>query len=253
MNVFQVFPFGIFILSTLGPIQRHKREIDRARAEGRDEDEQEWIRRAENFWGPKILDHWKVRVECTGGTELPEGSVLFVSNHDGYADIPAYMAAIKEKQFGFVAKEELMKIPIFSKWIVRIRSLMLLRDDPRIALKVFQEGEDMLRRGFSLVIFPEGTRAKGMEMKPFAKGSLRMAFRTGVPIVPVATRGSWDCFEGDGYPHPGLIRFHIFPPIETAGLAKSEDAAVSEHVETMIRAKLEEWKSMDKEDSPPLV
>jgi len=247
MNVLKAIPFGVFILSTLGPIQKHKREIDRARAEGRDADEQEWILKAENFWGPKILDHWKVRVECTGDTELPQGGVLFVSNHDGYADIPVYMEAIKNKQFGFVAKEELMSIPIFSKWIVRIRSIMLLRDDPRIAVKVFAEGEDMLKRGFSLVIFPEGTRAKGKEMRPFAKGSLRMAFRTGVPIVPVATKGSWDCFEESGYPHPGLIRFHVFPPIETAGLPKTEEGTLSEHIEALIRSKVEEWEALDKE------
>ena len=241
MNVFQMIPFGAFILSTLVPIMKHRREIDRARAEGRDADEQEWILKAENFWGPKLFSHWKVEVERTGEAEIPSGGVLFVSNHDGYADIPAFMVAIRDKQFGFVAKEELMKIPVFSKWIVRIRSIMLLRDDPRIALRVFQEGEDMLKRGFSLVIFPEGTRAKGQKMKPFAKGSLRMAFRTGVPIVPVATRGSWACFEESGYPHAGSIHFHIFPPIETAGLPKSEEGPVSERIEALIRAKVEEW------------
>jgi len=245
MNAFQAIPFGLFILSTLRPIIKHRREIDRARAEGRDADEQEWIRKAENSWGPNILSHWKVRLERTDETAIPPGGVLFVSNHDGFADIPAFMVAIKEKQFGFVAKEELAKIPVFSKWIVRIRSILLLRDDPRIALKVFAEGEDMLKRGFSLVIFPEGTRAKGKEMKPFAKGSLRMAFRAGVPIVPVATKGSWDCFEAGGYPRPGTIRFHVFPPIETAGLPKSDDGVVSERIESLIRAKIEEWNTAD--------
>ena len=247
-----MIPFGLFILSTLGPIQKHKRIIDRARAEGRDEEEQEWIRLAENFWGPKILTHWKADVVRTGEKEIPQGGVLFVSNHDGYADIPAFMAAIPEKQFGFVAKEELMKIPIFSKWIVRIRSIMLLRDDPRIALRVFQEGEDMLKRDFSLVIFPEGTRAKGQEMRPFQKGSLRMAFRTGVPIIPVATKGSYNCFEANGYPRAGIIRFHIFPPIETTELKKTEESAVSDRIEEMIRVKVEEWNALGKEDSPPI-
>jgi len=243
MNIFQTISFGAFILTTLGPIQKHRRMIDRARADGCDADEQEWILKAENFWGPKILSHWGVKTERTDDTEIPPGGVLFVSNHDGYGDIPAFMDAIRDKQFGFVAKEELMKLPIFAKWIVRIRSIMLLRDDPRIALKVFQEGEDMLRRGFSLVIFPEGSRAKGLETQPFQKGSLRMALRTGVPIVPVATKGSWDCFEGGGYPRPGTIRFHVFPHIETAGLPKSEETALSERIEAMIGEKVEEWKA----------
>ena len=216
--------------------------MDRARAEGRDADEQEAIRQAENYWGPRLLTHWGVHLERTGITKLPEGGVLFVSNHNGYGDIPAFMAAVKDKQFGFVAKEELAKIPIFSKWIVRIRSIMLLRDDPRIAVKVFAEGEDMLKRGFSLVIFPEGARAKGQGMKPFAKGSLRMAFRAGVPIVPVAIQGSWECFEGNGYPTPGTIRFHAFDAIETKDRSKADEAVLSEHIEALIRAKHEEWK-----------
>ena len=241
MNVLKAIPFAVFVLSTLPPIAKHRREMDRARAEGRDADEREWIRLAENYWGPKLMGHWGVRLERTDETKLPEGGVLFVANHDGYGDIPAFMMAVPEKQFGFVAKEELAKIPVFSKWIVRIRSIMLLRNDPREALKVFAEGEDFLRRGFSLVICPEGTRAKGQGMKPFQKGSLRMAFRTGVPIVPVAVHGSWDCFEAGGYPRPGTIRFHVFEPIETAGLPKTEEGAMSERIEAMIRAKIEEW------------
>ena len=244
MNVFKTISFVAFILTTLLPIRKTKRQIDRAKAEGRDADEQELIRSAENSWGPQLFDHWGVRLERSDETVLPPGGVLFVSNHEGFADIPAFMVAIKEKQFGFVAKEELAKIPIFSKWIVRIRSILLFRNDPRIALKVFAEGEDLMKRGFSLVIFPEGTRAKGQGMKSFAKGSLRMAMRSGVPIVPVAIHGSWDCFEGNGYPRPGLIRFHVFESIETAGRAKSEEGAISERVEALIRAKLEEWKEL---------
>jgi len=243
MNIFQTIPFAAFFLSTLPPLGKMRKEIDRARAEGRDADEQEWIRLAENDWGQRILSHWDVRLERSDGIVMPTEGALFVSNHGGYADIPAFMVAVKEKQFGFVAKDELMKIPIFSKWIERIRSLNLLRGDSRVTLKVFSEGEDMLKRGFSLVIFPEGTRAKGSGMKPFPKGSLRMAFRAGAPIIPVAIHGSWECFEEQGYPHAGVILFHAFEPIETAKLAKSDEGPMSERVEALIRSKLEEWKN----------
>ena len=233
----------MFILSTLPPIAEHRREIDKARAEGRDADEQEWIRKAENFWGPRVLSRWGVRTERTGETELPQGGALYVSNHEGYGDIPAFMDAIRERQLGFVAKGELLKLPIFAKWIVRIRSLMLERDDPREAIRIFDEGADMLKRGFSMVIFPEGTRAKGGGMKPLAKGSLRMAFRAGAPIVPVAIQGSWECFEEGGYPRPGRVRFHAFPPIETSGLERQAEAEISTRIEELIRGKLKEWEN----------
>ena len=243
MKTIDKIRLAIFIVSTLPPIQKHRRIIDKARATGDHAKEQEWIRLAENYWGPKILSNFGVSVDMSGEPleSLPDGGVLFVSNHEGFGDIPVFMAAITTKQFGFVAKDELAKIPIFNKWIVRIRSLILERDDPRYALKVFAEGEEWLKQGFSVVIFPEGTRAKGKGMNPFQKGSLRMALRTGVPIVPISLKGSWECFENAGYPHPGVIRFHIHPAIETKGLAKSEEGALTVKIENMIREQLAEW------------
>ena len=77
-----------------------------------------------------------------------------------------------------------------------------------------------------------------------------MALRAGIPIVPVATIGSWECFEADGYPHPGVVRFHVFPHIETAGLPKTEEGPLSERVEAMIRAKLGEWAAEAAAEAP---
>jgi len=245
MNVWNALRLGAFILTTLAPIQKHRREIDGARARGDDAHEQEWIRRAENDWGPRLFRHWKVEAAVTSDGPLPDGGVLFVSNHEGYGDIPGFMVAVPQKQFGFVAKDELARIPVFNKWIVRIRSLMLARGSAKEALRVFAEGEDMLRRGFSLVIFPEGHRAKGQGMQAFQKGSLRLAVRAGAPVVPVSIKGSWECFEAHGFPTPGVIRFHIHKAIPTAGLAKGDEAALAERVETMIRAKLFEWEGKE--------
>ena len=243
MKTFDKLRLAAFVLSTLPPIQKHRREIDKAHAAGDHAREQEWIRLAENYWGSKLFSHYGVSAAMSGEPleSLPEGGVFFVANHDGFGDIPLFMDAIKTKQIGFVAKGELGKIPIFNKWIVRIRSLMLERDDPRYALKVFAEGEEWLKQGFSLVIFPEGTRAKGKGMNPFQKGTLRMALRAGVPIVPISTKGSWECFENAGYPHPGVINFHIHPAIDTKGISKSEEGALLNKIEKTIRDQVELW------------
>jgi 1-acyl-sn-glycerol-3-phosphate acyltransferase len=164
-----------------------------------------------------------------------------VSNHQGNVDIATFMAAVTMKQHGFVAKSELERIPYFGKWIPRIRSLMIERDDPRSTLRAFKEGEEWLRQGFSLVIFPEGTRSRSDEMGEFKRGGLRMATQTGLPVVPVSLSGSWRLFEEKGYPQPWTVRFYVHEPISTMGLSKNEIAEMNDRVESVIRAKVDEW------------
>jgi 1-acyl-sn-glycerol-3-phosphate acyltransferase len=218
-----------------------KRLIDSARADGRWAEEQEYIRQAQNYWGPGGL--WALRGTLAAEhlDRIPKGPVLFVSNHQGNADIVVFMAAVTMKQHGFVAKRELEDIPYFGKWVPRIRSLMIERDDPRSTLRAFREGEEWLRQGFSLVIFPEGTRSRSDEMHEFKKGALRMATQTGLPIVPVSVSGSWRLFEEKGYPQPWTVRFYVHEPVVTEGLSKEEIAGLNDRVESIIRAKVDEW------------
>jgi 1-acyl-sn-glycerol-3-phosphate acyltransferase len=220
-----------------------KKRIDSARAGGRWSEEQESIRLAQNYWGPGALGALKGTLNAEHLDRIPDGPVLFVSNHQGYVDIVVFMAAVTMKQHGFVAKQELERVPYFGNWIPRIRSLMIERDDPRSTLRAFQEGETWLRQGFSLVIFPEGTRSKSDTMHAFKKGSLRMATQTGLPIVPVSLSGSWRLFEEKGYPQPWTVRFYVHEPIMTTGLSKGEIASLNDRVESVIRAKVDEWNA----------
>ena len=84
-----------------------------------------------------------------------------------------------------MAKRSLGRIPVFGEWIRDIRSVFIDRDDARSSLKTMEEGIDLLKKGFSLVIYPEGTRSRGPELGEFKKGSLRLATKSGVPVVPV--------------------------------------------------------------------
>jgi 1-acyl-sn-glycerol-3-phosphate acyltransferase len=241
LNGIRNLPFYLWAVGGMFPIMGNKRRIDRYRREGEYEKEREEIRLAQNYWGSSGLRALRGTLAVEHLDRIPEGPVLFVSNHQGNADIIVFMAAVTMKQHGFVAKQELSKIPYFGAWIKRIRSLMLEREDSRAAVRTFKEGEEWLRQGFSLVIFPEGTRSRGNEMAPFKKGSLHLATRARVPIVPVSLYGSWHLFEEKGHLQPWTVRFFVHEPIVTEGLSKEALAELPARVEHIIREKVDEW------------
>ena len=242
MNIFRMIVPAIKLLGDLKYLSAYKKAIEHNKAIGDYEEEQKQILNATSDWGTRLVGQFDVNLEIEGLENIPGGPVLFVSNHQGYADIVAYCAAVKSKQFGFVAKQVLGRVPLYGSWIVRIRSILLERDDSRGAIKVINDGVQLLKNGFSLVVFPEGTRSLSDHMGEFKKGSLRLATKAEVPIIPVSLSGTWKVFEEKGYIQKGTtVRFHVHPPIETKNLSKKERNELAAKVETIVKQKLEEW------------
>jgi 1-acyl-sn-glycerol-3-phosphate acyltransferase len=240
-RTFKLICFALWMYFNLRHLRPFHYKIKTHRDKEDYEKEREQILNSTTTWGGGIVKKFKIKLNVTGRENIPEGPVLFVSNHQGYADIPIYGAVITMKQIGFVAKSTLGKIPVFGEWIRDIRSIFIERDDARSSLKTMEEGTELLKKGFSLVIFPEGTRSRGPKPGEFRKGSLRLAIKAGVPIVPVTLNGTYQVYEAKGYPAPGaVVDFHIHPAVETAGLTKSEANALPDKVEEIILKKLEE-------------
>jgi len=242
MNLLKMIGPAVWLLASLRHLQRYRKAIIYNRKIGCYEEERKQILNATTCWGGRLVEHFDIKLNIEGLENIPDGAVLFVSNHQGYSDILAFCAAIKTKQIGFVAKQVLSKVPFYGKWILRIRSIMIEREDARSTVKVINEGIKLLKEGFSLVIFPEGTRSLGDEMADFKKGSLKLATKAEVPVVPVTLSGSWKIFEEKGYIQKGVpVRVFIHPPIITKNLSRTEGNELAENVENIVRTKLEEW------------
>lgn len=138
----------------------------------------------------------KVTVE--GLENIPaDRAVLYVGNHRSYFDILVGYVTVPGPT-GFVAKKELLKFPLLKDWMSLVECLFLDRKDMKKGLKTILLGIEKIKSGISIWIFPEGTRSKSkdcLELLPFKEGSLKMAEKSGCPVIPVAMMGNAEIFE----------------------------------------------------------
>ena len=216
--------------------QRYKKLIERLKQEGRKEEQRQAIAEVCHIWSDKVAKHFKTNIKVINPENLPEeGPCVYVSNHQSYADILVLLNVIKH-QTGFIAKEELASIPVFSKWILRIGSLFILRGDARESLKTISEGVDMIKDGYSLVIFPEGTRSRGGQMGEFKPGSLKLATKAKTVVVPLTINGSYKMYEEPGQITKNVtIEITVHKPVDTSQMDRKELAGLSEVLEETIK------------------
>ena len=186
----------------------------------------------------------KSTVEVEGEEKLPKDrAVVFIGNHQGNMDIPLLFGFIN-KPMTFVAKAELGKIPLLSDWMKLLQCTFIERKSPRKSVQAIHDAAEGVKKGYSQVIFPEGTRSKGGPHHEFKAGSFKLAFMSGAPIVPVTIDGTWRIFEGQKKVKKGQhVKLIIHDPIETEGLSKEEQAKIPAMVEKIVCDPLNETEN----------
>lgn len=140
---------------------------------------------------------WVIGVDITyiGKENVPKDqAVLYVGNHNSYFDILLTYSQCPGLT-GYVAKAEMLKVPLLRTWMKRLYCLFLDRSDIRAGMQTILTGIEYIKKGISICIFPEGTRSKDGKMQPFKEGSMKMASKTGCPIIPMAITNSAEIWE----------------------------------------------------------
>jgi 1-acyl-sn-glycerol-3-phosphate acyltransferase len=195
------------------------------------------IWRIARFWSRLHLRVCGIRVLVTGLERLSEPPYILMGNHQSALDIFALLAAVPFS-IRWVAKRELFAIPVFGWAIRRGGYISLDRAKAREAVKAMEEAVARIRKGVSVVIFPEGTRSPTGALLPFKKGSFSLLFKAGVPAVPVGIWGSGR-LQPPGSSVPvkgGTIRIGFGAPMAVA----EKTPVAREHLTTSVRTAIEE-------------
>ncbi|MCI6277953.1 MAG: 1-acyl-sn-glycerol-3-phosphate acyltransferase [Clostridium sp.] len=227
--------FGIYMLL----FYLNSIEYKRVKSKGTQEDVDKFMFKIGKRWARRTLKITGTTMEVHGEENLVDGPCLFVANHQSYMDVPI-IVSIAKSHLGFVAKKELAEVPLFGVWIRRTRSLFLDRENTREAIKVIIEGVKYLKEGHSLCIFPEGTRSKSNNVGTFKKGSLKLALKSGVPIVPVTIDGTYRVLEENNRLRKAHVIVTVDKPIYTDGMTKEEQNNLIDEIRAMIVENLEQ-------------
>lgn len=169
------------------------------------------------------LLRWCARLDMhiEGREHLPDGAFVFYFKHQSTWETMAPFLLVRRP--AFVLKRELLLIPFVGWALARLGAVGIDRRAGRRAIdQVLRQGRRLIRRGSTVVIFPEGHRMPAGTTRRYGISGALLARELGLPIVPVALN------SGDFWPRrafvkrPGTVRLLIGPPIPTAGRSPEE-------------------------------
>ena len=161
---------------------------------------------------------WSIFARITiHGTEHvhADHAYVYMANHSSLIDTPALFAYLPHP-FRIMAKRELFYIPFMGWHLWTAGHFPIDRRNARRTVRSIRRVIDGVRAGRSLAVFPEGTRTRDGQLQEFKPGAFKIALKAGVPIVPVAIRGTFTLLPRTTLaPKPGRVDVILSPPIET--------------------------------------
>ena len=133
----------------------------------------------------------------------------------------------------------LAAVPFLGPYIQKMGMVFVDRGERRQTARTVGDAASRLREGWSILSFPEGTRAIAGRLQRFKTASFAAALDAGVPVVPVAVEGAGRVLPRDGFrARPGSIHIRIGEPISTAGLTRDARGELAERVQREVEEML---------------
>ena len=196
----------------------------------------------------RLIRFWARAIVRAAGIDLrtenmeaiqPDLRYVLVSNHHSYLDIPCVLAGVPQQSIRFLAKVSLFKVPIFGWGLRRAGFIPIDRKNRRTAVKSFELAAERIRKGNTIVVFPEEGRSRDLDMKPFQRGAFLLAMKSGLPVLPIALDGTFEVLKvGAMRITPGVVTIRAGAPIDTTGMSVRQKGEVALMARQQIGAML---------------
>jgi 1-acyl-sn-glycerol-3-phosphate acyltransferase len=135
-----------------------------------------------------------------------------------------------------ILKKSVLRIPVVGMGMRHVGFVPVDRKGTEGGKRSIARAAALMReRGYSYLIFPEGTRSRDGRLGPFRRGGFFLALESGAPIVPVTVRGTFELMpKGQWFARPGRVLVAFHEPIPVAGFAADNMAQLMDRVKGAI-------------------
>jgi len=200
------------------------------------------VYRINQFWTWLILRMGRISLNVKGLENLESGrQYIFMVNHQSNIDIPILVQSLIRFQLRWIAKKELLWVPLFGWAMWASKHITVDRSDPLDAVKSLERAKRRIAAGISIVVFPEGTRSRDGRLLPFKKGGFLLAAKTRTRIVPVTIVGSAILLPAGAWRlRAGAIDVFVDKPIVTESYPIGKLRALMDQVRQTIARHLDQ-------------
>jgi len=188
--------------------------------------------------GPKILG---IRIETDGLDAVEKDKpYIFMSNHLSFLDGPLLYFIIPQP-VRVILKKEIFRIPVIGMGMKQVGFVPVDRKGIRSGKKSIDRASRLMKdKGYSFLIFPEGTRSRDGRLQEFRRGGFFLALASQCPIVPISIQGTYQLMpKGSFLVKRGNIEVSFHSPISVRPYGRDDLHVLLEKVRSKIRSGLE--------------
>ena len=192
----------------------------------------DWGYACARSWGRQILRAAKyicgIDFEIRGMENIPEQPCVVMAKHQSAWETVALLVLMPHSVW--IIKRELVIVPIIGWVLAGLQSIAIDRKSGHTARdQILEQGRDRLARGYSVIIFPEGTRVAPGKRGRYGIGGAWLAAGTCAPILPVA-HNAGECWRRNAFlKYPGKVTMSIGPVIDTTNKESVEVLKLTEN------------------------
>jgi 1-acyl-sn-glycerol-3-phosphate acyltransferase len=222
------FPITLFIWLIVFPFD-HKRTITH------------WLLVYQGLLISRIIPIWKI--DISGREKAVKGTTfVIISNHQSILDI-LLLSCLRYK-FKWISKMENKKVPVLG-WYLRMADYIIVdRGNEESKAEMLDKSYRCLKKGISIMIFPEGTRSADNEIGLFKRGAFQLAIQAQVPILPVLIDGTGGILPKHGYVFGSghYIKIRVLDPVMPADFETENPEELAEKFKLLIAKELNELR-----------